>query len=177
MINYQFLKPLTSDRLEFIKLDFVVTDKTKNIDDLLNAYVVSNMWRGKFFIKKLIKRLFKYRVNGSFNWDKNFWKLICIENLEYQYKLPNDINNLDELKQRLIKKTTKNRMNDIVKYQQLLRDGININVPLFITGEVLNHLGAEANSSEIYFLDGSRRLLANILNNNLHNKALLINLK
>jgi hypothetical protein len=38
----------------------------------------------------------------------------------------------------------------------------------------LNLLGADIHDNDIYFLDGTRRLLANILNDNKNNKALII---
>ena len=177
MKKYQFIKPLVSDRLESITLNFILISETNNIDKFLKSYVISNFWKGKFFIKKLIKRLFKHKVNGQFTWDANFWNIVYIENLQYTYKLPKEIENIEELENILSMKTKQNRMKDILKYQQLLKDGVNLNCPLFISGKALNHLGAKVNDSEIYFLDGSRRLLANILNDNMNDNALLINIK
>ena len=43
-----------------------------------------------------------------------------------------------------------------------------------LSGKVLNLLGADIHDNDIYFLDGTRRLLANILNDNKNNKALII---
>ena len=50
-------------------------------------------------------------------------------------------------------------------------------MPLFITGQDLNYLGSDIKSNEIHFLDGTRRLWANILNENINDNGLLINIK
>ena len=73
------------------------------------------------------------------------------------------------------KKTETGRYSDIKKYQELIIKGFDLGNPLYISGNCLNYLGATIESNNIYILDGSRRLIANI-NNNLSPQILLIEL-
>ena len=73
-------------------------------------------------------------------------------------------------------KTTKKRFRDIKKYQSLIDKGTKIGLPLYITGRSLNFLGASIENNSIFILDGSRRLVANILND-INPDILLIDLK
>ena len=97
-----------------------------------------------------------------------------IYELEYDYKFPDSINSVDELYLELSKSDTKKRFNDINKYKELIKEGVDLNLPLFISGKTLNFIGGNVDDSAIYFLDGTRRLLANILNGGNKNKAVLI---
>ena len=100
--------------------------------------------------------------------------MIKIYELEYNYKFPSNINNVKQLSEVLSKSDTKKRFNDINKYKELLKEGVDLNLPLFMSGKALNFIGGNVDDNEIYFLDGTRRLLANILNGGSKNKAVLI---
>ena len=177
MKKYKFLKPLTQNSKQYISLNFEVISENENIKDLTSSYVISKIWKGKFFIKRLINKVFKHKIKKKMDWNINFWEKIKILNAKFSYKLPKQILNLDQLKTTLINETNSKRMKDILKYQKLLKQNINMDHPLFITGNALNILGANVNSNDIFFLDGSRRLLANILNDNINDRALIIDLK
>ena len=175
--KYTFLKPIAKSNNEFIKLNFLLdAEKPIPTNEFINTYKISNFWKGKFFIKKLIKRVFKYRLNHPIKWNSKFWRMIKIYKLKYNYTLPESIQNLDELYLELSKADTKKRFDDIKKYKELIKKDVNLNYPLFISGKVLNILGADTHDNDIYFLDGTRRLLANILNDNKNNKALIIDM-
>ena len=47
----------------------------------------------------------------------------------------------------------------------LINKGTNLSCPLYITGECLNYLGANIDNNELFLLDGSRRISANLLLN------------
>ena len=70
--------------------------------------------------------------------------------------------NLD-LEKVLIHKTSNKRYRDIIKYKNFLLKDKNMGMPLYITGKSLNILGAKFRSNEVFILDGSRRLSANII--------------
>jgi len=177
MKKFKFLKPLTQNSNQYISLNFEIISENENIKDLTSTYVISKIWKGKFFIKRLINKVFKHKIEEKMDWNIDFWEKIKILNVKFSYKLPDQILNLEQLKTTLLNETNSNRMKDILKYQKLLKQNINMNYPLFITGNALNILGANVQSNDIFFLDGSRRLLANILNDNINNRALIIDLK
>ena len=175
--EFVYLKSLSSDSNEFIEINILLSNEIIPTSEFVNNYIISNYWSGKFFIKKLIKRLFKHKINQQFTWDDNFFSIINIDKFNYKYSLPQTISNLNELEKKIKNTTTKKRFKDIIRYKKLLKNKVNLNMPLFITGETLNHLGGDVENSQLYFLDGTRRLWANILNDNIYNNGLLINLK
>jgi len=76
---YTFSKPLTKSNDDFIKLNFLLASReSMQTIDFINSYRISNFWKGKFFIKKLIKRVFKYRLKQQIIWDRKFWEIIII---------------------------------------------------------------------------------------------------
>ena len=44
----------------------------------IKNYKISNFFKGKFFIIRLIKKIFKYKLITKFSWKKNFWDKINI---------------------------------------------------------------------------------------------------
>tara|TARA_Y100001970_G_scaffold289597_1_gene420514 strand:- start:1290 stop:1814 length:525 start_codon:yes stop_codon:yes gene_type:complete len=143
-----------------ISIDIELKSVIKQIEVLnfIKKYKISNIWKGKFFIKKLINKIFKYQLYTPMKWAPNFWDSITVE-LRETTIFPKEIKIQSELE----KKTTKKRFKDIKKYQKMLTQ-IDMGEPLYITSKALNMLGANIKDDKIFILDGSRRLVANILN-------------
>ena len=144
------------------------------VNFFIKNYKISNFWKGNFFIKRLIKKIFKYNLNKKLIWEKNFWNMVSIDMYQSTINILND--NSDDFENELEKKMTLNRYNDVVRYRKLLNDGIDLGRPLYITSEVLNLLNANISENNIYILDGSRRLAAHALVRN-NPEILIINLK
>ena len=49
-----------------------IVDKL-GIDEFAKNYKISNFLKGKFFIKRLINKVFKYQLKSSITWNKYFW--------------------------------------------------------------------------------------------------------
>ena len=174
---YNFQKPVTSKRNFFINLELVPSDSKITISKFVSFYKISNFWKGKLFIKQLINKIFKYRINIKMKWDRNFWDLVNVSVSDYHYMLPDELSDLNQFKDYVINQTDSKRMQDILNYKKLIENNVDINYPLFISGLALNKLGANVRDNDIFLLDGSRRLIANILSGGKHNKALIISYK
>lgn len=152
-----------------MKIDISLTGKldSHNPSEFISNYKISKFFKGKFFIKRLIKKIFKHKINTKIRWNKSIWDSIIIN--DYFTKIifldSNLPFNLDEIKASIIKDITDKRLKDIKKYQKLILNEVDIGLPLFITGRVLNLLGGDESNDDIYILDGSRRLVSNILLN------------
>lgn len=131
----------------------------------IKTYKISKYLKGKFFIKNLIKRIFKYKINYQIKWDSLFWDNIKISKIEIEISFKPKFISLDKYKCHIEKNTKKNRLSDIYKYMDLINKGTNLSCPLYITGECLNYLGADIDNNELFLLDGSRRITANLLLN------------
>ena len=149
---------ITPDKTISIDIELKSVIKEIEITDFIKNYKISNIWKGKFFIKKLINKIFKYQLQTPIKWTSNFWDSIKIELIDI-----NIFTKGNKLGLELEKKTTKKRFQDIKKYQKMLTQ-IDMGEPLYITSRALNIIGANLKEDEIFILDGSRRLVANILN-------------
>ena len=152
--------------------DYLVID----IDFFINNYKISKIFKGKFFIKRLIKKVFKYKLKNEFVWTKNFWNNIEINECTAQIALKKNIKSLDQFINIINRECSAKRVSDVFKYQKLISAGKLLGAPLYITGSCLNALGANAKKNEVYMLDGSRRLMASLLAEVENTKLFLIKL-
>ena len=83
-MNLTFKQILTRDKS--IIIDIKITNHIIDIpiDILIKEYKISNLWKGKFFIKRLINKIFKYQLNQKFRWDRNFWNKIKVSKLKIE---------------------------------------------------------------------------------------------
>ena len=146
--------------------------KVLNTKTFLKNYTISNFWKGKFFIKRLINKIFKYKLNEKMIWDSQFWGKIKIQLIASKIHYKKRINELQ-----ISSIFSQNRTNDIIKYKSLINNNIDLGQPLFITGECINHIGGNVDKKQIYMLDGSRRLIAFLLNDLKEINILLITYK
>lgn len=166
----KFNQYITPDKTHSIEIELKSIIKKIDVSEFIKTYKISNLWRGKFFIKKIINKVFKYQLSHSMKWNKKFWNSITIKIMSTKLTVEEpDIYTIIQ------QKTTKKRFQDIKKYQELMTK-IDLGEPLYITGKVLNIIGANIEDDKIFILDGSRRLVANILNNTNPN-IILIDLK
>ena len=145
--------------------------QTVGLIPFIKDYKISNFWKGKFFIKRLINKIFKYKLKKNMNWNTNFWNNIQVQ------LIASDISIKEKYKHKnIVSFYSQKRKEDILKYQSMINNKVDLGFPLFITGECVNLIGGDVNEKEIYMLDGSRRLAAYILSNILNIRIWLITL-
>lgn len=155
---------------EFISIDLIKILQKIDTKKFIKNYKISNFWKGKFFIKRLINKIFKYKLNQKMIWNPKFWNEINIQIIKSQIYFKKETYN-DEFMSQL----TSKRKKDILKYKKIMKNNIHMGYPLFITGECLNQIGEKKiNENKIFILDGSRRLIASLLNENKEIDILLI---
>ena len=158
-----------------LDLENIKLIKTINTDYFLKNYKISNIWWGKWIIKRLINRVFKRRIHQKMIWDKSFWNNIEVKLAKTE--IPNDkYLNTKELELQIKPEVKKRRFKDIKNFQNNLAKGTKYPPPLYITGQSLNYLGGEINTDLLFILDGSRRITAHILNRN-NQEIILIDMK
>ena len=155
-------------------ISIILKEKLEVIDTtkFITNYKISNFWKGKFFIKRLINKIFKYKLNNKMTWNSKFWKEIQIQLITCKLSTKENYNHIN-----ITSSLNQKRLKNIRKYQSLIKNKIDLGNPLFITGECLNFIGGNVDEKIIYMLDGSRRIIALLLNNVTEIEILLINSK
>ena len=158
---------------KIIDINFIKSIENIDVLFFLKTYKISNFLFGKFYIKRLFNKIFKYHLNERMIWSNSFWNSINIKLIESKIMLDS---NLSVITYNYEKYSNKRRLRNIKKYQLLLKDGYDLGCPLFVSGACINYLGGDVQNSDIFMLDGSRRLYAHILNESNPN-VLFIDLK
>ena len=81
-MHFTFKQILTRDNT--IIVDITLLDYITNIpvDIFIKEYKISNFWKGRFFIKRLINKIFKYQFNQKIRWNRNFWDKINVNKIK-----------------------------------------------------------------------------------------------
>ena len=61
-MSYSFQQALTRDGSITIDINLKEHITNVNINLFIKSYKISNLWKGKFFIKRLINKIFKYQL-------------------------------------------------------------------------------------------------------------------
>ena len=92
-MHYKFQQILTRDNSIVVNIKLKEHISNIPIDVFIKEYKISNFWKGKFFIKRLIVKIFKYQLNQEIKWDKNFWDKIKVSKLKIEIN-KKDISNI-----------------------------------------------------------------------------------
>ena len=159
--NYKIDTSGTTESIVDIQLLEII--ESLDIKIVINEYKISNFFKGKFFIKRLINKIFKYKLNKKMIWNSIFWDSVKILNIKISIKKSAALTK-ETLESHIEKKYKKNRVQNIYYYKNIL-DKIK-NPPLYIDGYSLNILGADTKPHNVFMLDGARRIIAHLLNGN-----------
>ena len=136
---------------------------TEDINQFLTHYKFSKWKKGRFFLKRLIRKMYKRRELPNFNWDNRIWEKIIVYQMESEiHYYSNSI--ASKIEDYLILNQSKNRLKDIINYKNKISYKIDLGSPLYIKGDCINALGGNVNENALFQLDGSRRLMAYLLN-------------
>ena len=93
------------------------TISTETIKQFLNHYKFSLLKGGKFFLRRLIKRVFKNKSDSKFIWNNSFWDNHVIHKMASKIRYVNGIQILT-IEQKLATFQNQRRMKDILYYLQ-----------------------------------------------------------
>ena len=160
-----------------IKLELIEFINIVDSDFFLKNYKISNFFKGKFFIKRLIKKVFKYKIKKSIFWDSDFWNNIEIKTYNASLEISNKLDCMNNFEDVIFKNFSSKRIKDIENLKDLINSNAQLDLPLLITNNSLNLLGAELSKNNLFMLDGSRRCMAYILNNIVKIQVYVISVK
>ena len=117
-MNHTFKQFLTRDNSIVVNIKLKKYISNIPIEIFIKEYKISNFWKGKFFIKRLIIKIFKYQLNQKIKWNKNFWNKIKVSKL----KIEIDNQDIKNIQLNIKKKTIPSRYSDIKKYTKLIHE-------------------------------------------------------
>ena len=130
---------------------------TEEINKFLQHYQFSKLKRGRFFFKRLIKKIIIKKHFSQIAINSDFWKKNEVKLVQILIKY-NGNNAIEMVKKSLSSNQGGRRINNIEKYETLIKNNTDLGFPLYIQRECL-----DVNGPPIQ-LDGARRLMANVLN-------------
>jgi hypothetical protein len=137
---------------------------SKDIVSFLSSYRFSRFKRGKYILKRLLSKIINKQLDQQMIWKNDFWTKIKVEKIEVTIKY-NKENSNQIIENFLNDNQSPKRMKNIIYYNSLIKDNIDLGYPLYIMGDCLNILVNESvAASDLFQVDGSRRLWANMLN-------------
>ena len=80
--NLKFNTSVTGIKGYELHLENIKFIKNIDVNYFLKNYKISNIWRGKWFIKKLIHRIFKRRIHQEMQWEESLWDRIEVNLIE-----------------------------------------------------------------------------------------------
>ena len=169
--NLKFNRSVVGVKGYELHLENIKFIKNIDVNDFFKNYKISNIWRGKWAIKKLITRIFKRRIHQEMQWKKSLWNKIEINLIEASIQT-DKYPDIDIIEKNIKAQVKPHRFKDIKKYQLLLTKGIEYPPPLYISGRCIKYLGGIVDDDLLFILDGSRRITAHILNK--YNPEILI---
>ena len=147
-----------------ISLNLLDSIKIINTNIFLRRYKISNFFKGKFFVKRLIKKVFKYKLQKNMIWNNKFWDRIEIVEYKTSINFSKKFKTIDEFEEKIKMISSLKRIKSIYKYKTMISQNFSFDFPLFISGECLNAIGGNIIDEKLYLLDGSRRIIAHLLN-------------
>ena len=169
-INFSF-----GNKAPIITLKFEKEIITEDIDTFLRHYHFSKFKRGRFFLKRLLKKILT-KINNSSVINNIFFKKIQVKLIQIRIEYINE-NAISIIRKSLISTQSNRRIKNIENFEQLIEQDIDLGFPLYIQRECLSEIATDVGYGTPIQVDGSRRLMANILNKKQSYRIWLITLK
>lgn len=138
----------------------------------LNSYEIHGFGRGLDAVRKIIAHIFANKLATSLMWNDSIWERCLVVNLACELRDANRKETFDVLKPKSIMDIHPEfavlegsaRVSDIENYARSLAAGSAPPPTLYVSGAVLNMLGGAVGNSDLFMIDGARRLVAQALN-------------
>lgn len=138
----------------------------------LKGYTINDFGMGLNAVSRIIYHIFKTKLHTPLQWRHDLWHRTLVvqftsDLVERRTGKLFDI--LDEIEiarfaQEFLAVEGAERTSCIKEYQEKLLLGLDLGQPLYVSGTVLNYLGASVDPHAIFMIDGARRISAVALN-------------
>ncbi len=167
-----YFQPPTGNTETYIRiLPSAVLEHSLSIHKVLKDYSISGFGTGTDAVEKILSIIFQRQfpqanVRSFDMWDRVVALTVDCElvhgvsGLSFCSLQPQDLEAIDPI---FAQQEGESRKEEISVYLNKLKNGESLGMPLYISGTILQYLGAPAESGGMYMLDGARRLSASAL--------------
>ena len=146
------------------------------IPECLKNYHFRNIGYGIQAIERIIRHIFKFKLNSSVlpsnvDWDEITLLRLRCELVAAQTNIPfykTKPLQIGDIHPALEENLEDHRKLDIYNYAHLLLTHHNLPLPLYAGGSLLNQVGGKTPDNALFMLDGARRLVATALTHAIH---------
>lgn len=137
----------------------------------LKDYAIKPFGVGLPVMEKIIRHIFQKKLKSNCSWTDDVWQNTYVVTLDCKLvvretgQLCSELkaNSFDDVSLEFAKQEGAERESHALEYAQKLKAGEDLGFPLYVSGKVLNTLGANISDNEMYMLDGARRIGASVL--------------
>jgi len=167
-----YFQPPAGNTETYIRvLPVAVVDHSFAVHKVLNDYSIAEFGTGTDAVEKILSIIFQRQFPQVIARSCNMWDRVValtvncelvhgISGISFGSLEPQDLEDIDPT---FAQHEGKTRKEEIYAYLKLLRNGVTLGMPLYISGTILQYLGAPAESGAMHMLDGARRLSASAL--------------
>ena len=165
----QYHQPLAGNTEKFIILKPVdILEGLMSSYNCLKDYAIHEFGKGFKAAEFILQHIVNNKLNGSFKKKSDLWHKTVAVKLECEILAAETGRTFAELKPTRVEDihpefaTTEGpqRLADVYKYKEKFSKEEDVPPPLYVTGAVLNDVGANLDPKMIFMMDGARRITA-----------------
>ncbi len=178
-----YFQPPSGNTETYIRaVPIAVVDHSVAVHQALNDYAISGFGTGIDAVEEILPIVFQRQFSQSIKRSYDMWDRVValtvncklvhgLTGQSFSSLQPRDLEDID---QRFAQQEGETRKKEIVAHLNKLRTGETLGMPLYISGTILQYLGAPAEKGAMYMLDGARRLSASALHHEEHVPVILL---
>ncbi|BET59406.1 glycosyltransferase [Geobacter sp. 60473] len=172
-----YMQPPAGTTEQFIDVKPVgILDHPSSCYQALRDYEIHGFGKGFDAVRGIVAHIFANKLETPLAWDNGIWGRCLVVNLACELRDTRTGETFDVLRPAGISDISpdfarlegSSRVSDIERYAQTLASGSVPPPTLYVSGKVLNLLGGQVNDTDIFMIDGARRLVALALNHRRH---------
>ena len=178
-----YFQPPAGNTETYIRvLPVAVVDHSVEVYQALKNYSISGFGIGTDAVEKILAIVFQRQFPQALARSCNMWDRVValtvdcelvhgISGMSFGSLEPQDLEDIDPI---FAQQEGDVRKEEINAYLKSLRNGETLGMPLYISGTILQYLGAPAETGAMYMLDGARRMSASALHHQEHMRVILL---
>lgn len=165
-----FFQPPNGNTEQYIGIQILNSLDTSSVYQAIKDYSIEGIGVGFEGLDFIVNHIFKKKLAQKLSPKKNLWNncIVLNVNLEVlnaqtQQSFGSHIQSVEDISLQFAQSESQDRLECINRYKQLIQSGQDLGKIIYLTGAVLNEMGATVENNSLYMIDGARRLTAHAI--------------